>query len=174
MTEFMELKILRDLSIDTKNERFVVNSELSGYDMDGYVKKYCSKKTSDIDYLIGDTYCTVDALIDSTCNNSGVNCNLISFVEFKAGELHYDQIRRKALESLCIYAYWKGIDRLIDLPEHMQFILVYNGQSECNYKMRARSICQKLSSNKLISSFYQQRIHCLSGTEFDDKFATIS
>lgn len=162
----------------TRTHRYLVNTtSIKGYDLDEFAKSNASN-TSPRTFLKGDTHSTADALVDNSLLSS---CNYLNFIEFKAGRLDlardFQKIRRKATESLLIYAYWKNIP-YFSIPIDIQFLLVYNDYSNGNCgrnnrqyaranELAAQSIVQQLQANFIINDLYRGNISCCSGKAFD-------
>lgn len=163
-------KKLCKLSEYTANEgeMYLVDSDIEAYDLDDFAKKCARNNGQKYSYLQGDQHSTADAMLDSDLGYDN-----LTFIEFKSGKLDnvsFTQIRRKALESLFMYAYWKEIDNLDELKFPKLFILVYQ-EAEIlgtNQRQRARSLQQKLLCNGVVKAFYCEKIRCCEANQFDD------
>ncbi|HEM3577807.1 TPA: hypothetical protein U1C15_001454 [Streptococcus suis] len=172
---------LHKLSFDKTNQRYVIGighiSNTLAYDLDEYAE-YNAKKGCGLAYLTGDTHSTADALIDQSLIPT---CNYLNFIEFKAGKMEYQKIRRKALESLWIYSYWQNLSINQVLSVQKQFILVHevsNGNNKNNTvrnrsrRISAQDIIDRLKSNPIISEYYNGELFCYSGTDFETNFTS--
>ena len=172
---------LHELSFDKDNNRYVIGigsiSSTLAYDLDEYAK-YNARKSRGFAYLTGDTHSTADALIDQSLIPT---CVYLNFIEFKAGNMDYQKIRRKALESLWIYSYWQNLSIAQVLSVQKQFILVHgvsNGNNQNNVlrnrnrRISAQDIINRLKSNPVISEYYNGELYWYSGTDFETNFTS--
>lgn len=165
----MRTDTLHILSEDTDHFKktgthyYLVNTtSIMGYDLDNFAKSNASN-TSSRAFLIGDTHSTADALVDNSLLSS---CNYLNFIEFKAGDIDFQQLRRKAIESLFTYCYWKNIS-LNSLPVDKQFLLVYNDSDSRNFKQRARNLIQRLKGNRIVHDLYGGNLFYSSCSSFE-------
>ena len=164
----MNTDTLNNLSVDHNGHlpcRWCVNSNQVAYSLDDFSQNN-AKNNSGLNFLTGDMHSTADALIDDSIIST---CKYLNFIEFKAGAIEFQNIRRKALESLLVYCYWKNLETFDDISSKRRFILV-TGNSVQNNTVRARNMINRLKQNLVINRLYDGGIEYCSGKQFDSNF----